>query len=185
MFLRYGSLADKIKAKVRGTIDLDRLIKDGLIVGDNFHAQDGVIIDPGHCWLIEIGNNVTLAPRVHVLAHDASTKNGVGYTKIGCVTIGDNVFIGAGSIIMPGVTIPDKTIIGAGSLVTKPLTQGGVYCGSPAQYICSYEEYILKHNTLIAKLPAFEKEYVIGNITSDMRLEMKNKIKDSGGGYVV
>lgn len=43
-------------------------------MGDNFHAQEGVIIDPGHCWLIEIGNNVTLAPRVHILAHDASTK---------------------------------------------------------------------------------------------------------------
>ena len=60
-------IIEKIKAKIRGTIDLERLIKDGLSVGDNFHAQEGVIIDPGHCWLIEIGNNVTLAPRVHIL----------------------------------------------------------------------------------------------------------------------
>lgn len=48
-------IIEKIKAKIRGTIDLERLIKDGLSVGDNFHAQEGVIIDPGHCWLIEIG----------------------------------------------------------------------------------------------------------------------------------
>ncbi len=50
-------------------------------MGDNFHAQEGVIIDPGHCWFIEIGNNVTLAPRVHILAHDASTKKYFGIYK--------------------------------------------------------------------------------------------------------
>ncbi len=185
MFLRYGSLVDKIKAKVRGTIDVDQLIKDGLIIGENFHAQDGVIIDPGHCWLIEIGDNVTLAPRVHILAHDASTKFGIGYTKIGCVTIGNDVFVGAGSIILPGVTIPDKTIIGAGSLVTKSLPHGGVFFGTPVKYICAYEEYISKHNDLVKKLPVFEKEYIIGNITSNMKVDMKMKVKQSDGGYVV
>lgn len=65
---------EKVKSLIRGTINLDKLIKQGLVIGENFHAQEGVIIDPGHCWLIEIGSNVTLAPRVHILAHDASTK---------------------------------------------------------------------------------------------------------------
>lgn len=53
---------------------LDRLIEQGLIIGKNFQRQGGCIIDPSHCFLIEIGNQVTLAPRVHLLAHDASTK---------------------------------------------------------------------------------------------------------------
>lgn len=44
-------------------------------------------------WLITIGNNVTLTG-VQVLAHDASTKRALGYTKIGKIVIGDNVFIG-------------------------------------------------------------------------------------------
>lgn len=61
-----------------------------------------VIIDPGHCWLIELGDDVTLAPRVHSLAHDASTKRELGYTRIAKVKIGSNVFIGAGSIVLSG-----------------------------------------------------------------------------------
>ena len=90
------TIVDKIKAKIRGTIDLDKLKKDGLIFGKNFDTQYGVIIDPGHCWLIEIGDNVTLAPRVHILAHDASMKKFLGYTKIAPVKIGNNVFVGGG-----------------------------------------------------------------------------------------
>ena len=125
-------IIEKIKAK---TIDLERLIKDGLSVGDNFHAQEGVIIDPGHCWLIEIGNNVTLAPRVHILAHDASTKNILGYTKISNVKIGNNVFVGAGTIILPGVTIEDNVIIGAGSVVNKDIPANVVAVGNPCKVI--------------------------------------------------
>ena len=63
----------------------------GLRVGVNFNRLNGVIIDPAHCWLITIGDNVTLAPRVHILAHDASTKNYLNFTKIGRVNIGNNV----------------------------------------------------------------------------------------------
>lgn len=71
-------------------------------MGKNVHIQEGVILDPGHCWLIDIGDNVTIAPRVHILCHDASTKNGIGYTKIGVVKIENNVFIGANTTILPG-----------------------------------------------------------------------------------
>ena len=73
------------------------------------------IIDPGHCWLISVGDRVTLAPRVHILAHDASLKETLGYTKIGRVKIGNDVFIGANTTILPGVTIGDKVVIGANS----------------------------------------------------------------------
>ena len=93
-------LLEKIKIKVRGSIDLQQLKKDGLIVGKNFNAMQGVIIDPGHCWLIEIGDNVTLAPNVHILAHDASMKKSLGYAKIGQVIIGNNVFIHKSSLLL-------------------------------------------------------------------------------------
>lgn len=71
-------------------------IENGLAIGKNAAIMGEVILDPGHCWLIEIGDNVTIAPRVHILAHDASTRREHGYAKIGRVTIGNNVFIGAG-----------------------------------------------------------------------------------------
>lgn len=49
-------------------------------VGANFNRLHGVILDPAHCWLIEIGNNVTMTPRVHILCHDASIKQFLNYT---------------------------------------------------------------------------------------------------------
>ena len=91
--------------RIRGEYTTEKLICMGMKVGNHFERLNGVILDPSHCWLIEIGENVTLAPRVHILCHDASTKNFLGYTKIGRVTIGNNVFIGAETVIMPGVTI--------------------------------------------------------------------------------
>ena len=79
--------------RLRGEYTTDKLIEMGMKVGKNFHRLNGVLLDPSHCWLINIGDNVIMAPRVHILCHDASTKQFLGYTKIGRVTIGNNVFI--------------------------------------------------------------------------------------------
>jgi maltose O-acetyltransferase len=60
--------------------------KMGVKIGENCKFQFETVIDYSHYWLIEIGNNVTLAPRVHVLAHDASTKTHLNYSRISIVT---------------------------------------------------------------------------------------------------
>lgn len=95
----------RILAALRGEQFLDKFIKRGLKVGDHFQMMGGVIIDPSHCYHITIGHHVTLAPRVHILAHDASTYMFLGKTKAANVRIGDFVFVGSYSTIMPGVTI--------------------------------------------------------------------------------
>lgn len=115
-----GSLMDEPKLK--------KLKKNGFKVGENFSMQEKCIIDKSHCWLITIGDNVTLAPRVHILAHDASTKRHLNYTKIGLVNIGNKTFIGAGSIVLPNVSIGNNCIIGAGSVVTKNIADNSVAC---------------------------------------------------------
>ena len=119
--------------RLRGEYTTEKLIKMGMKVGKNFGRLNGVILDPSHCWLIEIGDNVTMAPRVHILCHDASTKTFLGYTKIGRVTIGDNVFIGAGSVVLPNVKIGDNVIIGANSTVSKDVPDNVVVAGNPAR----------------------------------------------------
>ena len=77
-----------IRKKIVAEPNLKKLKKAGLKVGKNFSMQEKCIIDKSHCWLITIGDDVTLAPRVHILAHDASTKRHLDYTKIGLVNIG-------------------------------------------------------------------------------------------------
>ena len=170
--------------RLRGEYTTEKLIKMGLSVGVNFKRLNGVILDPSHCWLITIGNNVTMAPRVHILAHDASTCAFLGYAKIGRVEIGNNVFIGADSIVLPNVKVGNNVIVGANSTVTKDLKENSVYAGNPARYICSLEEYLDKHRNMMTKNPCYDETWTLRKKIS---LENKNKMKEElnkGIGYV-
>ena len=172
--------------RLRGEVSTEDLVRFGLKIGNNFKRNEHCIIDQSHCWLIEIGDNVTLAPRVHILAHDASMWYECGYTKIAPVKIGNNVFIGAGSIIMPGVTIGDNVVIGAGSVVTKDILSDSVVAGNPAQIIKSYTVFIEEHKSRMLVQPCFDEKYTLRNkaITENQKIEMKEKLKEKKFGYV-
>lgn len=148
---------------LRGDIDIEKLKKRGLKVGKNFKMIGQNIIDPSHCWHIEIGDNVVLAPRVHILAHDASTGLFVGYTKVANVKIGNNVFIGASSTILPGVTIGDNVIIGAGSVVSKSIPSNSLAVGVPAKVISTLEDYLNKEKLMMNEDNTFEEEFTLRN----------------------
>jgi maltose O-acetyltransferase len=164
---------------------LKEYIKRGLVVGKNFNMLNEVIIDYSHIWHIEIGDDVTLAPRVHILAHDASTKKHLNYTRIGKVKIGNRVFIGAGSIILPGVTIGNDVIIGAGSIVSRDIPDGQLVAGNPARFICTIDDFLQRKRDEMKIYPCFEEEYTIGkNVTADMKKEMNIKMKDKIG-YII
>lgn len=168
--------------RLRGDFTTEKLISMGMKVGKNFKRLHGVILDPGHCWLIEIGDNVTMAPRVHVLCHDASTKTFLDYTKIGRVTIGDNVFIGAESVILPGVTIGNNVIIGANSTVTHDIPDNTVAAGSPARKICSLEEYLEKERKRMETAPCYGEEYTLRkDVPMEKRMQQKAELEGKIG----
>lgn len=170
--------------RLRGEYTTKKLISMGMKVGNNFGRLNGVILDPSHCWLIEIGDNVTLAPRVHILCHDASTKTFLNYTKIGRVTIGNNVFVGAESVILPGVTIGNNVVIGANSTVTHNIPDNSVAAGTPARVICTLEEYINKEKVRMSNSPVYGEEYTLRKDVP-MELRMKQKAELSGKiGYI-
>ena len=169
---------------VKDVSHLEQVQLDGLKIGKNHKIMGECILDPGHCWLISIGDNVTLAPRVHILAHDASMFNELGYTKIAKVCIGNNVFIGANSTILPGVTIGDRVIVGANSLVSKDIPSNSVYAGNPARLICSYDAYIEKQRQHMAARPCYDESYTLrGNINEAKKQQMINELND-GIGFV-
>ena len=64
------------------------------------------------------------------------------FDTFGQVTLGDYVYIGNNSLVMPGVTIGDNVLVAAGSVVTKSVPSNVVIGGNPASIICSLEEYI-------------------------------------------
>ena len=164
-----------------GEIPLFVLRKRGMLIGKNFSRQQGCYIDPSHCFLIEIGDNVTFSIRVTLLAHDASTKKILGYSKIGRIIIGSNVFIGANVTILPNVKIGDNSIVGANSVVTKDIPSDSVFAGNPARYVCSVNEFKRKNISRMNSANVFDVSYRYSeNMDSqkivEMRLATKNGI---------
>jgi maltose O-acetyltransferase len=143
------------------------------------------MLDPTFCWLITIGDNVTLTAGVTILAHDASTKHHLKYTRIGRVTIGDRVFVGIGSIILPGVQIGNDVIIGAGSVVTRNVPDGVVVMGNPSKITGTVNEFLERKRKEMQDNPRFEKDYTIaGRVSQAKKQEMKKLLKDRYG-YIV
>ena len=170
--------------RLRGDYTTERLISMGMRVGKNFNRLYGTILDPSHCWLIDIGDNVTLAPRVHILCHDASTKGFLNVTKIGRVTIGNDVFIGAESVILPNVHIGNKVVIGANSTVTHDIPDNSVACGSPARVICSLDDYLNKEKDRMQNSLVYGDSYTLRKKVS-MKKRMKQKKElNTGMGYI-
>ncbi len=116
-----------------------RAVKRGMKVGKNFFGQNS-IYDKNYPWLINIGNNVTITHST-ILTHDESMKTKMNYTKLGVVVIGDNVFVGFNSTILPGVHIGENAIIAAGSLVTHDVDKNTVVAGVPAKQIKTVNEF--------------------------------------------
>jgi len=161
--------ASKVVRMVRGEISTAALVKQGLTIGSNFSRQGGVRIDSSYPFLIEIGDDVIISTDVTILAHDASLKNFIGIGKMGRVKIGNNVFVGAGSIILPNVMIGNNVIIGAGSVVTKDIPDNSVCAGNPARVIRSLDEYIEKYKSLITD------GNVVGRDYTPLKLDVNKK----------
>lgn len=105
-------------------------------VGENFYANfNCTMLDAGG---IKIGSNVLLAPNVglYTVGHplDADLRNRA-YEDAKPIVLGDNVWIGAQSIILGGVTIGDNAVIAAGSLVTKDIPADTLAMGAPCRAV--------------------------------------------------
>lgn len=112
-----------------------------------------------HCYLqpwnfgtephmISFGNNVHVASSVSFINHDVSVfmlrhmePETEFKARTGEITIGDNVFIGAGTILLYGAHIGSNVVIGAGSIVVKDIPDNVVAVGSPCRPIGSFNDW--------------------------------------------
>jgi maltose O-acetyltransferase len=160
---------------------IDGLINKGLKLGSNVEIIDNFFFDPSHCFLISIGDNCTICPNVRLIAHDASTKKILGYTKIGRIDIKENCFIGDSVIVLPNVTIGPNSIVGAGSVVTKNVPMNMIAAGNPAKTISSVEAYIKKIENISKNKKIFNEDYYIDDLDETKRQEIYNSIGNSIG----
>ena len=109
----------------------------------------GILCDPGdnlNNYIqanngINFGSNIELGPGVSIISSNHKSDNLREHTKGKPITIGNNVWIGANSTILPEVTIGNNVIIGANSLVIKDIPDNSVAVGNPCRVIKKKEDY--------------------------------------------
>ena len=119
----------------------------GVNAGENLHVY-GPVSWGTEPWIITLGNNVHITGECKFIAHDGGTlifRNQIPDLEITKpIVVGDNVYIGEESLILPGVTIGSNVVIGARSVVTKNIPDNSVACGVPARVIKTTDEYLEK-----------------------------------------
>lgn len=130
------------------------IVSGGATIGNNVtvYSAKNTTIDETSLQHIFIGDNTPITAGVIILAHDYS------YSVLGNIygelprqqkdtIIGKNVFIGMNSIILMGSNIGDNVIIGAGSVVSGHIPSNTVCAGNPAKIICSLDQFLVKGRT--------------------------------------
>jgi acetyltransferase-like isoleucine patch superfamily enzyme len=121
----------------------------GVQIGDQCDILANISSFQGEPYLIRMGSRVTVTAGVLFITHDGATRvfrnSDPRWTKetglYGKIEIGDNVFIGVNSILLPGISIGSNSVIGAGSVVTRDVPANSVAVGNPAKILGSVDEY--------------------------------------------
>lgn len=150
----------------------------GVNIGKNNFIPDK------NCWssepyLITIGNHCQITMGVRLFTHGGGNtvrKTNPNFDVFGKIVVGDWVYIGTNSLIMPGVTIGDGALIAAGSVVTKSVPPGVVVGGNPARIISTIEDYIKKNerfNLNSKKLSPEKKRSLLRSVSADKFIQKK------------
>ena len=111
-------------------------------------------------WLIKLGSNVYITAGVSFVTHDGGTlilrKEISDLEWTAPIVIGDDVYIGIQSIILPGVKIGNRSIVAAGAVVSRDVPANSVVGGVPARHICTTDEYLAKMQVKSLKLGHLE-----------------------------
>ena len=138
---------------------------------DNYIASHFWDTEP---YLIEIGSHCQITPGVVFSTHGGAGAVRRWYSKFdtfGKIIIGDYVYLGKNTMIMPGVSIGDNVLVAAGSIVTKSIPSNVVVGGNPAKVICTIEQYIeknKKYNTNTKGMSISEKKKLLLSLPDDM-----------------
>lgn len=156
----------------------------GVTIGENNFIASEFWSTEG--YLIRVGNHCQITQGVKFLTHGgagAVRKMYPEFDTFGRVAIGDYVYLGTNSLVMPGVTIGDNVLVAAGSVVTKSIPSGLVVGGNPARVLCTIEEYIKrnkKYNLNSKSMKAKDKKSLLTSV-EDSRFVKKSAIKVDRG----
>jgi maltose O-acetyltransferase len=136
--------AKGILVKLLGAVGAETVVRAPIYVdyGENLAIGARTFVNFGLVALdvapIAIGDDCQLGPNVQLLTAYHPTEPEPRRAKLEAaapITIGDNVWLGGGTIVLPGVTIGDDSVVGAGSVVTKDVPAGVLAVGNPARVV--------------------------------------------------
>lgn len=135
--------------------------------GNNVYANFNLtLVDDGHIY---VGDKTMIGPNVTIATAGHPIQPTLRYLEMQYnidVHIGKNVWIGAGSVILPGVTIGDNTVIGAGSIVTKDIPSNVVAVGNPCHVMIDIgehdREYYFRSRKIDLDIPDISNVYDTG-----------------------
>jgi maltose O-acetyltransferase len=184
---RIGRIQLRVVQRLRGQLNVDRLVARGLQIGDGTFVASDAYLDPGHPWLISIGHDSGLSPRAIVMVHDASMRRHIDHTLIAPVVIGDRVFVGAGAIILPGTRIGDDSVIAAGAVVRGDIPPWSMVVGNPGKVVSDVRSVADWHRQAAAHGPVWPHEgWTVGRgITEARKRAQREALADGSTGYLV
>lgn len=122
----------------------------GVKIGERVEIFGGGINTFGsEPYLVEIGDDVTISNDVEFVTHDGGLRvirgQHPGAYFYAPIKVCDNVFIGAGALLLPGVTVGSGSVVGARAVVSRDVESGTVVAGVPARPIKRVDDYAYAH----------------------------------------
>lgn len=155
--------------------------KHGMKIGTGCFINTWNFLD--ECYLIEIGDRVMITAGVRIFTHGGGNilrDIRPNFDCFGKVRIGNNVYIGNNAMIMPGITIGDNVVIGAGSIVTKNVPDNVVIAGNPARImgtIDAYRNKYLQYDLDCKHMKGSEKKRYLLQIPDEKLITVKSWLK--------
>ena len=165
------ALLDKFK-RSRNPVKYWRSLGATIGEGCDIYSSASLGSEP---YLITVGDRVRISSNVQLVTHDGGVwvlrnlrEDLRDVDKFGRITIGSNVHVGVGAVIMPGVTVGNNCIIGVDAVVTRDIPDNSIAVGVPARVIKTVEEYAEQHKDEFFNTkhmsPEEKKAYLLNNI---------------------
>jgi acetyltransferase-like isoleucine patch superfamily enzyme len=180
-----SSFRQRALDRLRGEPNIERMVAEGLVLGEGTHIARPLYLDRSRPWLITIGDYANLAPYVMVITHDASLHNYTGLTRIARVVVGNRVMVGAGAILLPGTDIGDDSVVAAGAVVRGEIPPGSLVTGDPAK-VSKIGVVAAWQRASAAGAPSWPLEgwSTSGGITEARKRQQREALAGGASGYV-